>query len=106
MRVALGLGAVQLAVTLGWMGYTYFQPRILAENSLERFDSLLAGYIAAGGTMLGPLAGGLADLTLRRQAVASRSSSLVACWRASSSSPLRSRSVPLLQARSARPSRF
>src|SRR5262249_59252648 len=60
MRVALGLGAVQLAVTLGWMGYTYFQPRILAENSLERFDSLLAGYIAAGGAMLRPLAGGLA----------------------------------------------
>jgi hypothetical protein len=66
MRVALGLGAVQLAVTLGWMAYAYFQPRILADNGLARFDTLLAAYIAAAGGMLGPLAGGLADLTLRR----------------------------------------
>ena len=66
MRVAFGLGAIQLAVTLGWMAYAHFQPRILDDIGLSRLDTLLAVYVAAAGTMLGPLAGGLADLTVRR----------------------------------------
>jgi len=66
MRVTFGLGAVQLAVTLGWLAYAHFQPRIMDEIGLARFDALLAGYVAAAGAMLGPLAGGLADFTLRR----------------------------------------
>ena len=66
MRVAFGLGAIQLAVTLGWMAYAHFQPRILDDIGLSRLDTLLSVYVAAAGTMLGPLAGGLADLTVRR----------------------------------------
>jgi hypothetical protein len=66
VRVAFGLGAIQLAVTLGWMAYAHFQPRILDDIGLNRLDTHLSVYVAAAGTMLGPLAGGLADLTVRR----------------------------------------
>jgi hypothetical protein len=64
VRVASGLGAIQLAATLGWMACAHFQPRILDDIGLSRLDTLLSVYVAAAGTMLGPLAGGLADLTL------------------------------------------
>jgi hypothetical protein len=64
--VAFGLGAIQLAVTLGWIAYAHFQPRILDDIGRSRLDTLLSVYVAAAGTMLGPLAGGLADLTVRR----------------------------------------
>src|SRR5262249_4704743 len=66
VRVALGLGAIQLAVTLGWMAYAHFQPRILDDIGLSRLDTVLSVYVAAAGAILGPLAGGLADLTVRR----------------------------------------
>src|SRR5262249_31720357 len=66
VRGAFGLGAIQLAGALGWLAYAHFQPRILDDIGLSRLDTLLSVYVAAVGAMLGPLAGGLADLTVRR----------------------------------------
>src|SRR5262249_11638467 len=59
VRVALYLGAIQLAVTLAWMAYAHFQPRILDDIGLNRLDTVLSVYVAAAGEMLGPLTGGL-----------------------------------------------
>jgi len=64
MRV-WALAALQAAVTIAWMAYGYFQPRLLARFGFESLAGLLAWYLAFAGTTLAPLAGDASDRLVR-----------------------------------------
>src|SRR6185436_17176773 len=59
------LAALQAAVTLSWMAYGYYQPRLLAHFGFETMAGILAWYLALAGTTLGPLAGDASDRLVR-----------------------------------------
>jgi hypothetical protein len=59
------LAALQAAVTLSWMAYAYYQPRLLAHFGFDALAGLLGWYLALAGTTLAPLAGDASDRLVR-----------------------------------------
>src|SRR6185369_1859077 len=59
------LAALQAAVTLSWMAYAYYQPRLLAHFGFQALSGVLAWYLALAGTTLAPLAGDASDRLVR-----------------------------------------
>ncbi|HXJ34708.1 MAG TPA: hypothetical protein VMS22_11810 [Candidatus Eisenbacteria bacterium] len=59
------LAALQAAVTLSWMVYGYFQPRLLEHFGFTALAGILAWYLAFAGSTLAPLAGDASDRLVR-----------------------------------------
>src|SRR5262245_21957819 len=62
------LATLQVVVTLGWMAYAHFQPRLLQRFGLTAFRTPLEIYLALVGPTLAPLFGSLSDRLARRGA--------------------------------------
>lgn len=65
-RRLAALAALQAAVTLSWMAYAYFQPRLLARFGFQSLAGALSWYLALVSSTLAPLAGEASDRLVRR----------------------------------------
>jgi hypothetical protein len=65
-RRLAALAALQAAVTLSWMAYAYYQPRLLARFGFESLAAILAWYLTVMSSTLAPLAGAASDRLVRR----------------------------------------